>query len=126
MWSKASKQYTRCRLHGGASTGPKTVDGLERCRRTRWKHGEYSAEERARRRAHRLIIKNNLAEDRLSLEQLRRMVRLYLKLQERAEREALPTVRVMLDPSFYSEDKGSSRPPDGHVVFLDESLTAKK
>jgi hypothetical protein len=34
----------RCRMHGGASTGPRTAEGLERSRRARWKHGLYSAE----------------------------------------------------------------------------------
>ena len=37
----------RCRLHGGKSTGPRTVAGLERSRRARWKHGAYSRETRA-------------------------------------------------------------------------------
>ena len=34
----------RCRIHGGASTGPRTREGLARSRRARWKHGFYSAE----------------------------------------------------------------------------------
>ena len=34
----------RCRMHGGPSTGPRTVEGLERSRRSNWKHGYYSAE----------------------------------------------------------------------------------
>lgn len=29
----------RCRMHGGKSTGPRTPEGLVRCRRSRWKHG---------------------------------------------------------------------------------------
>lgn len=33
----------RCRMHGGSSTGPRTPEGMERCRRTRWKHGQYSS-----------------------------------------------------------------------------------
>jgi hypothetical protein len=33
----------RCRMHGGASTGPRTQAGLERSQRARWKHGLYSA-----------------------------------------------------------------------------------
>src|ERR1019366_4220416 len=37
----------RCRMHGGASTGPRTPEGLARARRSRWKHGRYSAEARA-------------------------------------------------------------------------------
>lgn len=32
----------RCRMHGGLSTGPRTQEGLERCRRANWKHGRYS------------------------------------------------------------------------------------
>jgi hypothetical protein len=43
MWSERSQRYTRCRLHGGASTGPKTPDGLAASQKARWKHGEYSA-----------------------------------------------------------------------------------
>ncbi len=40
----------RCRLHGGKSTGPRTAEGLERCRRSTWKHGGRSAEAIALRR----------------------------------------------------------------------------
>lgn len=35
----------RCRLHGGKSTGPRTVEGQERCRRARWRHGLRSREQ---------------------------------------------------------------------------------
>lgn len=34
----------RCRLHGGKSTGPKTKEGIEKCRQARLKHGNYSKE----------------------------------------------------------------------------------
>jgi hypothetical protein len=34
----------RCRLHGGLSTGPRTVAGIECIRRARTVHGRYSAE----------------------------------------------------------------------------------
>jgi hypothetical protein len=30
-------------MHGGASTGPKTAEGLERSRKAPWKHGRRSA-----------------------------------------------------------------------------------
>ena len=30
-------------MHGGTSTGPRTPEGLERCRQANWKHGRYSA-----------------------------------------------------------------------------------
>lgn len=39
----------RCRLHGGASTGPQTAEGLERSRKARWQHGYYSAQAKAER-----------------------------------------------------------------------------
>ena len=34
----------RCRMHGGASTGPRTAEGIEAIRKARAKHGRYSAE----------------------------------------------------------------------------------
>jgi hypothetical protein len=34
----------RCRMHGGASTGPKTAQGLKRSQRARWVHGRSSKE----------------------------------------------------------------------------------
>ena len=40
----------RCRMHGGASTGPRTPEGLARSRRANWKHGRYSEEARELRR----------------------------------------------------------------------------
>jgi hypothetical protein len=40
-------------MHGGASTGPRTPEGLERCRRARWKHGRYSASAKAEKKAMR-------------------------------------------------------------------------
>ena len=40
----------RCRVHGGKSTGPRTPEGLEWSRKAAWKHGHYSAEEKAARR----------------------------------------------------------------------------
>ncbi|RPJ19295.1 MAG: hypothetical protein EHM35_20835 [Planctomycetaceae bacterium] len=46
----------RCRMHGGASTGPRTPEGLERSRRARLKHGYYCAENIARRREIRRLM----------------------------------------------------------------------
>lgn len=39
-----------CRMHGGASTGPKTAAGLARIREARTQHGLYGAEMRELRR----------------------------------------------------------------------------
>ena len=46
----------RCRMHGGLSTGPRTPEGRERCRRARLTHGGYSAHVRALRVAARATI----------------------------------------------------------------------
>ena len=46
----------RCRMHGGASTGPRIAEGLARSRRARWKHGHYSAEALAERKRVRELL----------------------------------------------------------------------
>src|SRR5437762_10534391 len=48
----------RCRMHGGASTGPRTPEGLARSRRANWKHGSYSAEAKAERRSFRHLLQD--------------------------------------------------------------------
>jgi hypothetical protein len=50
----------RCRMHGGASTGPRTPQGLARSRLARWKHGLYSAAERADRQRARQLLRDSL------------------------------------------------------------------
>jgi len=47
---------SRCRLHGGKSTGPRTPEGLERSRKARWKHGYYSVAASSERREAREAI----------------------------------------------------------------------
>src|SRR5512146_2457326 len=86
MWSKKAQRYTRCRMHGGASTGPKTAEGRERCRKARWKHGRYSHAAIARRRA----LKALLQIERAELHHLAHMVRLYEKLRKRARKSETP------------------------------------
>ena len=63
MWSQRTQRYTRCRKHGGASTGPRTPEGLERSRNARWIHGDYSAEARRTALEIRLLGKVVFAED---------------------------------------------------------------
>jgi hypothetical protein len=46
----------RCRLHGGKSTGPRTVAGIERIRRAHWKHGWRSAQARQEHREIRELL----------------------------------------------------------------------
>ena len=43
------KTNSRCRVHGGLSTGPKTPEGIERIRQSRTKHGMYSQRFKAQR-----------------------------------------------------------------------------
>ena len=43
-------------MHGGASTGPRTAEGLARSRRSRWKHGLYSAEAQAEHKRARELL----------------------------------------------------------------------
>jgi hypothetical protein len=49
----------RCRMHGGASTGPRTPDGLARSRKANWKHGLYSAKAKAERRFVRQLLEDS-------------------------------------------------------------------
>lgn len=49
----------RCRMHGGSSTGPRTQQGLARSKLARWKHGFYSARERASRGLTNQILKDS-------------------------------------------------------------------
>jgi len=49
----------RCRMHGGASTGPRTAEGLARSRRARWKHGLYSAEAQAEQKLTRELLQQS-------------------------------------------------------------------
>jgi hypothetical protein len=51
MRNRKTGEYTRCRMHGGASTGPKTAEGMEKCRKAAWKHGLRSSEAIAERAA---------------------------------------------------------------------------
>ena len=47
----------RCGFHGGKSTGPRTLAGLERCRRANLKHGLRSAEATAQRKQVMAILR---------------------------------------------------------------------
>ena len=47
----------RCRLHGGLSTGPRTLEGLEKCRMANWKTGEYSADRMEQQRIFRVLLR---------------------------------------------------------------------
>ena len=46
----ANKKNGRCRLHGGASTGPKTLEGRERIAQSNLRHGKYTKEKLEKQR----------------------------------------------------------------------------
>jgi hypothetical protein len=45
-----SMKNGRCHLHGGLSTGAKTVEGRTRSQKSNWKHGKYSSGVREERK----------------------------------------------------------------------------
>ena len=49
----------RCRMHGGKSTGPRTVEGLKRSRNANLKHGFYSAEFIAERKFMKQLLNDS-------------------------------------------------------------------
>jgi hypothetical protein len=49
----------RCRMHGGASTGPRTPEGLARSRRANWKHGLHSRSAKMEQRFLRRLLKDS-------------------------------------------------------------------
>ena len=51
----------RCRMHGGASTGPRTPEGLERARKANWKHGMYSTQAKAEQQLYRQLLRESEA-----------------------------------------------------------------
>lgn len=44
-----SSKTSKCKFHGGASTGPKTQEGKERIRAAHWKHGNETQQAKSRR-----------------------------------------------------------------------------
>jgi hypothetical protein len=58
MLSKSTGRYTKCRIHGGASTGPVTVEGKQRNAAAATKHGRYTRAALADRAARRAQLKS--------------------------------------------------------------------
>ena len=52
----AMKVKRVCWIHGGRSTGPRTLEGLERSKMANWRHGFYSAKAIAERRHTSLLV----------------------------------------------------------------------
>jgi hypothetical protein len=54
----AVREKRRCRLHGGLSTGPKTLEGVARIRAANTRHGRFSAAGQAVARWEREYVRN--------------------------------------------------------------------
>jgi len=53
----AAKGKTKCRFHGGSSTGPKTEDGRQRCAEAKTIHGNETRQARSDRAAAMLRLR---------------------------------------------------------------------
>lgn len=69
-------RYTRCRMHGGASTGPRTEQGRSNIARANFKHGRDSKEAKK----HRRYLNNYEQLVRMELEQKAEMLDLEKRL----------------------------------------------
>jgi hypothetical protein len=78
-------------MHGGASTGPRTPEGSERCRKANWKHGKYSAERKAEHRKLMEFCRLMNADTKL----LKVLERARRRKRKRQEREAEYGVQVV-------------------------------
>ena len=98
MVNPVTGNRVRCRMHGGASTGPRTPEGMERSRKADWRHGGYSAErQKLRREARRFIQWSN--------SELKALAREFKALQRAFRREgAVPPQLPALYP-YISLDK---------------------
>ena len=83
----------RCWVHGGASTGPRTPEGLERSRRARLKHGFFTAAAVEQRRAAR----ENARRLRDNTSELRAMMRMVLRAEREGELVSEDIAERMMD-----------------------------
>ena len=88
----ANKKNGRCRLHGGASTGPKTTDGLARISAANLRHGKFTKDKLEKRR-------ENAAKGREIRKELRQMERELIAggLLEKNWRDSFPSYAFELD-----------------------------
>jgi flagellar biosynthesis/type III secretory pathway chaperone len=49
----------RCRMHGGKSTGVKTIEGLEKIKKANFKNGNFTKEKIIERKAFNQMLKEN-------------------------------------------------------------------
>jgi hypothetical protein len=106
----------RCRMHGGASTGPRTPEGLQRSRRGNWKHGRYSWQALAQAKFERSLTRALLLWAKSSIHQCQQIDAMLgeperpfsldmLNMEDRRENEELlATVDELLSFEVVSKD----------------------
>ena len=90
----ANKQKGRCRLHGGASTGPKTKEGRAIIARSNTKNGRYTKAKLAERKRQAMITKELWARRKMIELQLSLTKNEDLYLSEFLETEELDTLKT--------------------------------
>jgi hypothetical protein len=85
-------KYTRCKFHGGASTGPRTPEGLARSKRARWTHGRSSAEAKQKAQELRREIRSLITE----LNRLTHEMEVERRERERQEKKAHGRTKVQV------------------------------
>jgi hypothetical protein len=111
----------RCRMHGGASTGPRTAEGLANSRRSRWKHGRYSASKiQNRRSAQRWVNLSRFLTGRLRYppSQIRAM-ELLDALSSNSERSSMiiRTLILRIPRDFLGATSGNVLAPPGRTKW---------
>lgn len=86
----AIRGRARCRMHGGRSTGPRTAEGLERCRKARWIHGRRSREAIETARAERQMRPSTDAERRVTM-------RRWAREEKRVVRRNVAMLKLLID-----------------------------
>ena len=106
-------RYTRCRLHGGASTGPRTLEGLERSRRARWKGGRYSEKRKEWRRQFRAFIRWSRTALRAIRCELKALIETtQFEIHAAAIRSRADWIHGFIDPAANGRDQA-----DGHRLI---------
>ena len=88
----ADKQKGRCRLHGGASIGPKTNEGQAIIAKSNIKHGHYTKDKLAQRKKEAMIAKE--------LRARRKMIEIRLRYAGIIDRWSCSNSLVSAIPAF--------------------------
>ena len=112
----ANKKNGRCRLHGGASTGARTEEGLARISAANLRHGKFTKDKLEKRRG-------NAAKGREILAELRQMERELIAggLLDKHWRDSFPSQTLELDVGASAlfgiqKDTGTLTPDFGYYA----------